>query len=446
MDFEPCGRASRPASRLSSKPVEPACAPHALPTAVSCKRFAIALTRRPAIISYACGGTRPRSPEDSPEYAPPDTSCRSHCPAGAGRLLPVGGEPRRRREDGCRHHLHRASPTWRGTSPATRRSSNRSPSRAPRSTTTSRRRATLSRAQEADLILWNGLNLELWFEKFFSNLKRCPERRGLRRRRADGHRRGTLHRQAQPACLDVAGSRRSSMSRTSARPSSNTIRRMPKPTAANAEAYSEKIRATVEPIRAGARRHSRRAALAGVERRRVLLSGPRLRPEGTLSLADQRRPAGHAAAGPQGDRRRAGQQHPGGLFSESTVSPDPAKQVARETGAKYGGVLYVDSLSDADGPVPTYLDLLRSPPKPSRKALARNLNARQRAARASQDRRRAVTSSTSPSPTATATPRCATRPSPSRAARSPRWSASTAAASRRCSRRSWASCRWRPAR
>lgn len=47
------------------------------------------------------------------------------------------------------------------------------------------------------------------------------------------------------------------------------------------------------------------------------------------------------------------------IFSESTVSADPAEQVARETGAKYGGVLYVDSLSDEDGPVPTYLDLLR---------------------------------------------------------------------------------------
>ena len=33
--------------------------------------------------------------------------------------------------------------------------------------------------------------------------------------------------------------------------------------------------------------------------------------------------------------------------------------VAREAGAHYGGVLYVDSLSAADGPVPTYLDLLR---------------------------------------------------------------------------------------
>ena len=47
------------------------------------------------------------------------------------------------------------------------------------------------------------------------------------------------------------------------------------------------------------------------------------------------------------------------VFSESTVSDKPAKQVAAETGAKYGGVLYVDSLSDADGPVPTYLDLLK---------------------------------------------------------------------------------------
>ena len=47
------------------------------------------------------------------------------------------------------------------------------------------------------------------------------------------------------------------------------------------------------------------------------------------------------------------------VFSESTVSDKPARQVARETGAAYGGVIYVDSLSDADGPVPTYLDLLR---------------------------------------------------------------------------------------
>ncbi len=47
------------------------------------------------------------------------------------------------------------------------------------------------------------------------------------------------------------------------------------------------------------------------------------------------------------------------VFSESTISDRAAKQVARETGASYGGVLYVDSLSAAGGPVPTYLDLLK---------------------------------------------------------------------------------------
>jgi manganese/iron transport system substrate-binding protein len=49
----------------------------------------------------------------------------------------------------------------------------------------------------------------------------------------------------------------------------------------------------------------------------------------------------------------------GVVFSESTISAAPAEQVARETGAKYGGVLYVDSLTEADGPVPTYIDLLK---------------------------------------------------------------------------------------
>jgi manganese/iron transport system substrate-binding protein len=47
------------------------------------------------------------------------------------------------------------------------------------------------------------------------------------------------------------------------------------------------------------------------------------------------------------------------VFSESTISDRAAKQVAKETGARYGGVLYVDSLSDEKGKVPTYLDLLR---------------------------------------------------------------------------------------
>lgn len=47
------------------------------------------------------------------------------------------------------------------------------------------------------------------------------------------------------------------------------------------------------------------------------------------------------------------------VFCESTVSADGMEQVAAETGARLGGTLYVDSLSEPGGPVPTYLDLLR---------------------------------------------------------------------------------------
>ena len=47
------------------------------------------------------------------------------------------------------------------------------------------------------------------------------------------------------------------------------------------------------------------------------------------------------------------------VFCESTVSDDPMRQVVDATGAKFGGVLYVDSLSEANGPVPTYLDMIR---------------------------------------------------------------------------------------
>jgi manganese transport system substrate-binding protein len=47
------------------------------------------------------------------------------------------------------------------------------------------------------------------------------------------------------------------------------------------------------------------------------------------------------------------------VFCESTVSDAPMRQVMEATGARFGGTLYVDSLSEADGPVPTYLDLIR---------------------------------------------------------------------------------------
>jgi len=47
------------------------------------------------------------------------------------------------------------------------------------------------------------------------------------------------------------------------------------------------------------------------------------------------------------------------IFCESTVSSKPQLEVARESGAAFGGTFFVDSLSSPDGPAPTYIDLLR---------------------------------------------------------------------------------------
>jgi manganese transport system substrate-binding protein len=60
------------------------------------------------------------------------------------------------------------------------------------------------------------------------------------------------------------------------------------------------------------------------------------------------------------------------VFCESTVSNAPMLRVAEATGAVYGGTLYVDSLSEAGGPVPTYLDLIRHDAKTIVDGLTRN--------------------------------------------------------------------------
>ncbi len=128
--------------------------------------------------------------------------------------------------------------------------------------------------------------------------------------------------------------------------------------AANAEAYKAELTAAIGPLR------DQIAALP--ESRRWLVSC-----EGAFSYlardlglqemylwpinADQQGTPRQVQAVIDGVREH---QIPA-VFCESTVSSDPAEQVARETGAAFGGVLYVDSLSAEDGPVSTYLDLLR---------------------------------------------------------------------------------------
>jgi manganese/iron transport system substrate-binding protein len=127
---------------------------------------------------------------------------------------------------------------------------------------------------------------------------------------------------------------------------------------ANAEAYKKKIEATIAPIRAELEK-------IPAEKRWLVSS------EGAFSYLTRDFGLKELYLWPiNADQQGTPQQvrkvidavranHIPVVFSESTISPDPAKQVARETGAKYGGVLYVDSLSEVDGPVPTYIDLLR---------------------------------------------------------------------------------------
>jgi manganese/iron transport system substrate-binding protein len=211
-------------------------------------------------------------------------------------------------------------------------------------------------AQDADLILWNGLNLEQWFEQFLANLGDVPsvvvtagiEPMGIGEGPYEGKPNPHAWMSPSDALVYVENIRAAFVAADPANEATYN---------ANAAAYGEQITATVAPIR---------AALDAIpEERRWLASS-----EGAFSYltrdfglkelylwpinADQQ-------GTPQQVRHVIDQVRANAvpaIFSESTISSKPAEQVARETGIAYGGVLYVDSLSEPDGPVPTYLDLL----------------------------------------------------------------------------------------
>ncbi|WP_284759611.1 metal ABC transporter substrate-binding protein [Agrobacterium sp. fls2-241-TYG-188a] len=213
------------------------------------------------------------------------------------------------------------------------------------------------KARNANLVLWNGLNLELWFQKFLANLADVPNvtvSDGVQPISISG---GAYQGKPNPhawmspdnALIYVENIRKGL---TQIDPDHAALY------AANAKAYSDKIRSEIQPMRD--------AIAALPEAKRWLVTS-----EGAFSYLARDFglkelflwPVNADSQGtPQQvrgviDAMRANNIHV--IFSESTVSPDPAKQVAKETGAAYGGILYVDSLSEADGPVPTYLDLLR---------------------------------------------------------------------------------------
>lgn len=228
------------------------------------------------------------------------------------------------------------------------------------------------RASDADLILYNGLNLERWFEQFIDNLGDMPSAiltDGIAPISiAEGEYEGLTNPHGWMG-LDNAivyvDNIRDALSEHD--PESAYIY------AANAEAYKQQIRDTVGPLR------DRIQALP--EARRWLVTC-----EGAFSYLARDFGLREAYLWPiNADQTGTPQQVRGvidavrehdipAVFCESTVNQAPARQVARETGSAYGGVLYVDSLTEADGPVPTYLDLLRVDAQTIADALAPETN------------------------------------------------------------------------
>lgn len=215
----------------------------------------------------------------------------------------------------------------------------------------------IAKAQKADLILWNGMNLERWFERFFENVKGKP---------------AVVVTEGITPIAITEGEYKNLPNPHAWMSSANALQYIENIRAAlvkydpknaesynqNANAYAEKVKAIAEPLR-------QRLSVIPEAQRWLVTS------EGAFSYLAQDYQLKELYlwainAEEQGSPQQVKKVIDGVkannipvVFSESTVSDKPAKQVAKETGALYGGVLYVDSLSTKDGAVPTYLDLLK---------------------------------------------------------------------------------------
>lgn len=214
----------------------------------------------------------------------------------------------------------------------------------------------LATAQDAQLILWNGMGLERWFEKFFSNIKGAESVNVSEGITPIAISSGEYKGKPNPHAWMSASNAKIYVDNIAAA----LIKADPENKAhyeANAQAYKAKI----EEIES----KSREAIAKIPEAQRWLVSS-----EGAFSYWTADFGFKEAYLWPINAEQQGSPQQVAALiktvkaenipvvFSESTISDEPIKQVAKETGAAYGGVLYVDSLSEPDGVTPTYLDLL----------------------------------------------------------------------------------------
>lgn len=215
----------------------------------------------------------------------------------------------------------------------------------------------LVKAQDADLVLWNGLGLERWFEKFLLQVKDVPsavltdgvEPMGIGEGPYTG--KPNPHSWMSPAnaIIYVENIRKALVKLDPANEATYNK---------NAAAYTAELRAVDEPVR------KKLEAIPADQRWLVSCEGAfsyLIRNYNMKELylwpvnADQE-------GTPQQVQKVVDTVRSSKIpvvFSESTISDKAMLQVAKETGARYGGVLYVDSLTSDDGPAPTYLKLLQ---------------------------------------------------------------------------------------
>tara|TARA_B100000427_G_C15417391_1_gene554803 strand:- start:71 stop:970 length:900 start_codon:yes stop_codon:yes gene_type:complete len=214
------------------------------------------------------------------------------------------------------------------------------------------------KAYDADLILWNGMNLEIWFEQFFSNLNETTSvtvSEGIDAINiSEGDYQGLPNPHAWMGLNEALIYVDNIVNALSYYDKKNSELYFQ-----NAAKYKEKIISTIEPLK--------ESILQIPEKQRWLVTC-----EGAFSYLARDLSLKELFIWPMNADEvgtpkqikkvidRINENEIPIIFCESTVNQAPAKQIAKETGAKFGGILYVDSLSDKNGPVPTYLDLLKS--------------------------------------------------------------------------------------
>nr|WP_106479083.1 metal ABC transporter substrate-binding protein [Phytohalomonas tamaricis] len=213
------------------------------------------------------------------------------------------------------------------------------------------------KARQADLILWNGFGLERWFEKFYSGLDDVPVAVLTKGIAPIGLNEGPYEGKPNPhswmspanAAIYVENIRQALVAIDPANAESYDE---------NAQAYSARLAALDFPIKEKLNKVP--------EQQRFLVTC-----EGAFSYLAQHygfkelylwAVNSEQEGTPQQIRKVIDQTRKYDVpvtFCESTVNPKAMQQVSAESGARFAGILYVDSLTREDGPAPTYEQMLK---------------------------------------------------------------------------------------